>query len=211
MSRPKYDVFLAHASADKPTVRQLCDLLAPLRVFLDERSIPHGASWPAVISDALAASELVVALVSSNPSHFLVAEIQIAITRWQRGEQKLLPVWLDGRVNAEAVVAYGLGPIQGVVVDAGGLAPVAGAVKALVRGPPPVWRALRATDVVRLSAVLAETVPDDKLPERPATADGRRWQGLLTRRFQAGTLDALLDGVWSHCAEPDRLREYADG
>ena len=61
-----YDVFLAHASPDKPTASRLYEELAAhpgsLRVFLDVRSIELGAAWDLVIPQALRQSRLVVVM-----------------------------------------------------------------------------------------------------------------------------------------------------
>ena len=63
--RTFYDVFLSHASADKPWVRTLDDALqaAGVKVFLDERDLRH-RTLRAELSDALRASRFLVLVAS---------------------------------------------------------------------------------------------------------------------------------------------------
>ncbi len=61
-----YDVFLSHASADKPAVRELAERLKGdgLRVWLDEWVIQPGDSIPLAIEQGLESSRTLVLVMS---------------------------------------------------------------------------------------------------------------------------------------------------
>ena len=75
---PCYDVFLSHASADKPWVRQLDAALrdAEVRVFLDEADIRPPENYVLTLNEALRASRFLV----------LVASPHAATSRWVEQE-----------------------------------------------------------------------------------------------------------------------------
>jgi hypothetical protein len=64
----EYDVFLSHASADKPAVRELAERLAGdgLRVWFDEWVIQPGDSIPLAIEQGLENSRTLVLVMSKN-------------------------------------------------------------------------------------------------------------------------------------------------
>jgi hypothetical protein len=63
-----YDVFLSHASADKPWVRTLAEELAGqgLRVFLDERELKPADNFVLGLSDALRKSRFLVLVLTPH-------------------------------------------------------------------------------------------------------------------------------------------------
>ncbi|HEY0988618.1 MAG TPA: TIR domain-containing protein [Kofleriaceae bacterium] len=137
----RYDLFLAHAAADKPSARALHDLLLPdVQAFLDERSIPDGARWDVEIPAAQRASRATVVLLSTQADRgwYLSDEISaaIALHRAAPALHALVPVLLE----PGAPVPYGLSQLQAIdAVAAGGLAGVAARLRQVVahaRRPP---------------------------------------------------------------------------
>lgn len=99
----RWDVFLAHASADKPRARILYQALTALglKVFLDEESLLPGDDWMDDIPRALRASDLVVVLVSALTAnaHYAGEEIVISIAETRAGRQRLVPVHIERDVE----------------------------------------------------------------------------------------------------------------
>jgi hypothetical protein len=130
----RYDLFLAHQAADKPSARALYDLLQPdVRVFLDERSLQPGDRWDHQIPAAQRASRATAILISSHADQawYLGDEIvtAIALHRAVPEAHLLVPVMLE----PGAVVPYGLSPIQAIdAVTEGGLAGVAARLREVV-------------------------------------------------------------------------------
>lgn len=67
----EYDLFLSHASPDKPWVLTLAERLKALglRVFVDVREIKPGDNWVIRLSDALACSRYLVLALSSHTAN----------------------------------------------------------------------------------------------------------------------------------------------
>jgi hypothetical protein len=130
----RYDLFLAHAVADKPSARALYALLQPdVRVFLDERSLPDGARWDIEIPAAQRASRATVFLISSSSDHawYLGDEIVTAIQlhRAAPAAHLLVPVLLE----PGASIPYGLSQVQAIAaVGPGSLARVAAQLRGVV-------------------------------------------------------------------------------
>ncbi len=114
-----WDVFLAHASPDKPIARRLYDLLgAQVRVFLDEKSVPLGADYDVTIRDAQRRSYMTVVLVgdTADAAYYLRAEVQTAISLARIDDQRhrVVPLYLQGSAGREAAQLYGLNLKQGI-------------------------------------------------------------------------------------------------
>ena len=130
----RYDLFLAHSAADKPSARALYALLQPdVRVFLDEHSIPDGVRWDLAIPAAQRASRATVFLISSNSDHawYLGDEIVTAIKlhRAAPAAHLLVPVLLE----PGASIPYGLSQVQAIdAITPGGLARVAAHLRGVV-------------------------------------------------------------------------------
>ncbi|HEX7134742.1 MAG TPA: FxSxx-COOH system tetratricopeptide repeat protein [Iamia sp.] len=99
----RWDVFLAHASPDKPRARILYQALTTLglEVFLDEESLQPGDIWPREIPRALRASDVVVVLVSAatETAHYEGEEIVIAISKARDGSQRVVPIHLEPGID----------------------------------------------------------------------------------------------------------------
>jgi hypothetical protein len=134
----RFDLFLAHPSADKPSARTLYDLLQPgVRVFLDERSILPGVRWDQEIPAAQRASRATVILVSSHAdaAWYLSDEVvtAIALHRAAPDAHLIIPVRLD----PDAPLPYGLSHVQALDAGAvGGLAGVAARLREILREEP---------------------------------------------------------------------------
>ena len=94
-----WDVFLAHASPDKPWCAELADALerAGLRVFLDSRGLDVASDWDAELSLAQQQSRITLVYVTSNTDEawFQRAEIARAIAQKRFGDRQheVLPIW----------------------------------------------------------------------------------------------------------------------
>lgn len=79
---PRWDVFLAHNSADKARVRRLAKELAArgVRVWFDEDAIPTGGSIPLMVEEGIEASRTMVLCLSPE---FLASE-------WTRAERSAM-------------------------------------------------------------------------------------------------------------------------
>jgi hypothetical protein len=92
MSEFQYDVFLSHASADKPAVRELAERLKGdgLRVWLDEWVIQPGDSIPLAVEKGLESSRTLVLIMSQAAfdSEWVTLKRHTALlrdpTNWQR-------------------------------------------------------------------------------------------------------------------------------
>lgn len=133
-----WDIFIAHAGADKAIAEQLCDRLEEggHRVFLDARRLQPGDFWDVELPRALATSRLVAVLVSPNyaAAHYLRDEVADAIDRARReGKPRVVPVYLDGLPSRGTSAPYGLGVIHSIDARAvGGLSAVASQIGALL-------------------------------------------------------------------------------
>ena len=94
----EYDVFISHASEDKPTVvRALADALQShgLRVWYDEFELRIGDSLRRKIDQGLANSRVGLVVLSRHftSKGWTNYELDGIVTRAVTGEQKLLPIW----------------------------------------------------------------------------------------------------------------------
>lgn len=135
----RWDVFLAHASADKDRVRPLVGALRGLglQVFFDEDSVALGKEWDIEIPRAQAASTATVAAVSAAyvAAFYERAEVHDAIRLKRAGGHLLIPLYLDGPPGADDVF-YGLSIVQGLWWTE--VAEVARRLAEAVREAPPV-------------------------------------------------------------------------
>jgi hypothetical protein len=104
----QWDVFLSHASEDKPYVRAVADVLraAGLTVFIDEHDLVAGRSLRGQVDHALINSRLGLLFVSS---HFLCKrwpreEFDALFTLEDNGQTKILPVWLG--ISLKEIVEF---------------------------------------------------------------------------------------------------------
>ncbi|HND00256.1 MAG TPA: toll/interleukin-1 receptor domain-containing protein [Myxococcota bacterium] len=133
------DVFLAHASPDKPLARQLFGELKKLGVstFLDEED-RSGVDWDLRILAELKNSRLAVVMVSRHydRAFYLREEVHrsIALTRQEATQHHLLPLFLEG-IPSAVDMPYGLGIKPGWDWRAkGGAAGVAAEIAAMLSG-----------------------------------------------------------------------------
>jgi len=103
----EWDVFLAHASPDKPRVRILREALEShgLKVAIDEAQVKPGDRFPRVLPQLMTDSKSFVFTFSSgnNERSYLESEAVSAIELEKTG-RRVIPVLLD----ADAQVQYGL-------------------------------------------------------------------------------------------------------
>ncbi|MEX1368267.1 MAG: SUMF1/EgtB/PvdO family nonheme iron enzyme [Nannocystaceae bacterium] len=133
-----HDIFLAYASADVTYARELYDVLDPrddIDVFLDEKSLDLGDNWMAELPEAVAASRVIVVLMSRawETSHYAQDEVADAIDRARKDPRvRVVPVFLD-----DAPAPYGLRQVVSARVgtgqhEHGSLADIAAKLLALV-------------------------------------------------------------------------------
>ena len=96
----EYDVFLSHASADKPAVWELAERLKRdgLRVWLDEWVIQPGDSIPLAIEQGLESSRTLVLVMSQAAfdSEWVTLERHTALFRDPTNRQRrFVPLRLD--------------------------------------------------------------------------------------------------------------------
>jgi tetratricopeptide (TPR) repeat protein len=97
----RWDVFLAHASPDKPRARLLHQALTALglRVFLDEESLEPGDDWTIEIPRALRSSDVVAVLLSQERGFYDGEELVISIAGQRTGTQRVVPIHLASDVE----------------------------------------------------------------------------------------------------------------
>lgn len=143
-----YDLFLAHASADKAVANQLYDALTALgvRAFLDARSIDPGERWDRVIPKAQRDARATVVLVTRgcDEAFYLGDEIATAVARHREAPDAhtVLPALMEGMPTDAFALPYGMRVINGLDVPAlGGVVGLAARLHELVvkwRGAPVV-------------------------------------------------------------------------
>jgi hypothetical protein len=107
------DVFLAHASGDKPRARELVSALQAegLSTFIDE-DLLAGDDWTLLLPEALHRSMVVVVMVSEryNGAHYLRDEVVVAIARLRKdpGSRVVVPLLLGSADDLLASDPYGL-------------------------------------------------------------------------------------------------------
>lgn len=133
-----YDLFLAHASPDKPWARRLRDALDPLRCALDEATLTSGERWPAGLAAAQAASRATALLLSPRwvDAWYLCEEIQRAIDLHRREGHRLFVVHLEGLPRRSQDVPYGVYQLHGLDGRALGVSGVANALRAELAHTP---------------------------------------------------------------------------
>jgi len=133
-----WDIFIAHAGADRSSAEQLYDRLeaGAHRVFLDARTLKPGDFWDREIPRALATSKIVVVMLASGyeSAHYLRAEIAQTINyARERGSPRVVPVYIDGPLPPGVDPPYGLGVVQAIDARAvGGFGAVAAQLEALL-------------------------------------------------------------------------------
>lgn len=122
MSEHTWDLFIAHASADKAVAEELYDLLTSrCRVFLDSKCIELGDDWDTTIAQAQRESLVTVVLVSerTEAAYYQREEIAAAIdmARENKEKHRVVPVYLDGwSEEAKTHIPYGLRPKHGIAL-----------------------------------------------------------------------------------------------
>jgi hypothetical protein len=136
-----YDLFLAHASADKAVTERLYDALVArgVRAFFDARCIPLGARWDLEIPRAQRSARITAVLVSRvfDQAWYPGDEVATAIAASRDGGRghAVIPVFLDGMPDDPFAVPYGLRVVQGVdVPKVGGIDAVADRLRDAVSG-----------------------------------------------------------------------------
>lgn len=98
----KYDVFLSHSSADKPSVEHIGRMLierSGLRPFLDRWHLVPGASWQPALDEAIGQSATVAVFFGpggAGPWHNEEMQLALAKTVRMRSECRIIPVLLPG-------------------------------------------------------------------------------------------------------------------
>src|SRR5215207_9012930 len=98
---PRYDVFLSHASADKPAVEHLAYKLRAdgVEPFLDKWHLVPGERWIRGLDDALAHSSSVAVFIGarSGGGAWRTREMELALDRAAKEASfRVIPVLLPG-------------------------------------------------------------------------------------------------------------------
>jgi len=117
-----WDIFIAHASGDKPAAEQLCNLLTEkCRVFLDTRCLELGDDWDVKLAAAQNTSFLTVVLVSADTerAYYQREEIAaaIALARDDEGKHRVVPIYLGKQEILRKQIPYGLRLKHGLEVS----------------------------------------------------------------------------------------------
>jgi len=115
-----WDVFISHASEDKPTVaRPLRDALAALgvTVWLDEAEMRIGHSLRRKIDEGIRSSRFGIVVLSESffAKGWTNHELDGLVTRNVAGEQTLLPIW--HKLTADQVRSYSPSLADKVALD----------------------------------------------------------------------------------------------
>ncbi|MGE3357398.1 MAG: FxSxx-COOH system tetratricopeptide repeat protein, partial [Acidimicrobiia bacterium] len=181
-ARLVHDVFVAHASPDKPIAREFVAALEAggASAFLDEADLSPGDVWDQAIPDYHAASKVTLVLVSRHTldAWYQRDEIAAAI-EWVRrnGRHRIMPVYLE-RVER---VPYGLRIVRGLwALDAQGRAEAVRRVLRLLPGLDDVQVRVWSPQVPAANRFFAGR--EDVLARLAAAgADGPRRAGALTQ------------------------------
>ncbi len=170
-----YDVFISHASEDKPTIaRPIFEACASygVKAFLDEEHIGWGQNFATKINTALGASRTVLAVVSnaSVTKEWPLLEINTALALEVSGAKRVLPL-IVGRPDLARLPL--IRSKKWLVWD-GDPAKVAAALKELVRPPPAVPKRGPVSSVPIIRVVPAA------MPRPPKASRG--WLSRLWRR-----------------------------
>jgi len=134
----EWDVFLAHASVDKPRVEKLYEALVShgLRVVLDSKVLRPGDRWPRVFPGLMNGSKAFVAVFSSGSGKGLYFESEVvrAIDFEAKAGRRVIPVLLD----SGAQVQYGADSLHYVTAfDDASLVQAAAAIAGVVKESTP--------------------------------------------------------------------------
>jgi hypothetical protein len=177
-----WDVFVAYPSHERVAADEFYQYLVDggASVFLDHVVLKLGDPWAARLAEAQNAARITVVLVSraSGPAFYQRDEIARGIGLARKGTHRVVPVYLDD----EADPPYGLLALHAArVSEAGGLAPIAAQVLALLGMAPSV--AAPAADRALPGTARPVPLPPRRSPFRPGmplyatdryTADSRR-------------------------------------
>lgn len=115
-----WDIFIAHAGADRDAAEALYDAIdGRARVFLDVRCLALGDDWDLALAGAQRASLMSVVLVSSRTdrAYYQREEIAAAVDLARRTAHRVVPVYLDAAARDGGNVPYGLRLKHGLAVD----------------------------------------------------------------------------------------------
>ena len=117
----EFDLYLAHASEDKPFVRQLASEMAKRgwRVWLDEVEMIVGLTLRQQMDDGLAKSRFVAVVISRNffLKRWPVRELDAAFQLENDGSTRVLPVWLGVDENEVRTFSAIVASISAVSTD----------------------------------------------------------------------------------------------
>ncbi len=96
----KYDVFLSHSNADKPTVRDLAERLKAdgIKVWFDEWKLKPGDNIPHKLEDALENSRILILCMSANAFGSDWAQLEAGTFRFRdplNKDRRFIPLRLD--------------------------------------------------------------------------------------------------------------------
>lgn len=119
----KWDIFIAHASADAASAEELFAHLHTRAVtYLDTKSLRPGDDWDVALREAQHHSRITVVLVSkhSDTAYYQREEIAVAIQRARESPlaHRVVPVFLDGHPKAQRQTPYGLLLKHGLALSA---------------------------------------------------------------------------------------------
>jgi formylglycine-generating enzyme required for sulfatase activity len=203
-----YDLFLAHAGADRATAETLFDQLVPeVHAWLDVRCLLPGDEWPKEVALAQRAALATVVLLSRNAEHayYLTDETQAAIALYRRfpDKHRVVAVFLEGLPADPGQVPAGLHSLHSLdALAEGGLEGVARKLKALVA----VLRERGATAAqlpVPVHVGLPERRPENPARPSPSYPD-ESTRSLSVQIDEARERKRAIDQIGADTTEIDR-------
>lgn len=128
-------IFLSYASEQRPVAEAIAFTLRGRGhvTFLDKEDLPPGSSYDQQIARAVAASDLLLFLISPEsvtPGRYTLSELAFARKKWRSGRDHVLPVLVKATPR-EAIPAY-LGSVQFLTPEGNVAAEVAAVVDDMV-------------------------------------------------------------------------------
>lgn len=193
--RQRWDIFLVHASQDKPLVRLLHAALSQqCRCFLDELCLEPGERWLSVLAAAQTEARMSVICISPHfdDAYYAMEELTRAVSRMRsdpNGHQ-VIPLYLQGPPRRGDRVPYGLASLQSLwITNPGDVGRIASQLIEALKGVSPLVAARDSDGLIKV-----ETAPGHLLDLRrygPGPVVNAEWLDPSIRKAYAERFDQI--------------------